>query len=116
MEDDPEVRAGIVEGLRLLRYNVREASDGLAGLAELGQRLPDLMMADFLMPGMNGAELIAQARRLYPRLPILLATGYADMAEVEKVVGAQAVLSKPFDLEALGTAVARELRKSREVA
>lgn len=116
VEDDAEVRQGIAEGLRLLHYSVREAGDGIAGLDELRRRKPDLLMVDYLMPGMNGAQLVNAARELYPLLPILLATGYANMAEVEKAVGAQSVLSKPFDLETLGNAVAGELARARTSA
>ena len=113
VEDDDAVRQGIVEGLRLLNYRVREACDGESGLRELHRRVPDLLMADYLMPGMNGAEFIAAARRLYPGIPVLMATGYADMAEVEKLVGPQSVLKKPFDLETLHTAVGNELARAR---
>ncbi|MES2611121.1 MAG: response regulator [Pseudomonadota bacterium] len=113
VEDDEAVRQGIVEGLRLLSYSVREACDGESGLLELHRRMPDLLMADYLMPGMNGAEFIAAARKLYPGIPVLMATGYADMAEVEKLVGPQSVLKKPFDLETLHTAVGNELARAR---
>lgn len=111
VEDDDEVRQGIVEGLRLLHYVVREACNGEAGLQELRRRKPDLLMVDYMMPGMNGARLAAEALQLYPQMPILVATGYADMAEVEQVVGAQSVLKKPFDLETLGSAVGQELAR-----
>ena len=111
VEDDANVREGIVEGLRLLNYTVREAVDGLAGLQELERRRPSLLLADYLMPGMNGAQLVAAARRLHPGMPILLATGYADMAQVEQVVERRAVLTKPFDLETLAAAVAGELAR-----
>ncbi|WPB56960.1 response regulator [Xylophilus sp. GOD-11R] len=110
VEDDAQVRQGIVECLRLLGYTVHEATDGAAGLHALERHRPDLLLVDYLMPGMNGAELITAARRLHPGMPILLATGYADMAQVEKVIGRQSVLAKPFDLETLGAAVASELR------
>jgi len=110
VEDDAQVRQGIVECLRMLGYTVREAVDGVAGLGALKENRPDLLLVDYLMPGMNGAELITAARHLYPGMPILLATGYADMAQVEKVIGRQSVLAKPFDLETLGSAVASELR------
>ena len=56
--------------------------------------------------------MVAAARELYPDIPILLSTGYADMADVEKVVGAQSVLRKPFDLETLGNAVGDELARA----
>lgn len=113
VEDDDAVRQGIAEGLRLLSYSVREASDGESGLRELRRRMPDLLMADYLMPGMNGAEFVAAARQLYPQIPVLMATGYADMAEVERLVGVQSVLRKPFDLETLSTAVDAELARAR---
>jgi len=115
VEDDAQVRQGIVECLRLLSYTVREAVDGAAGLVALEEHRPDLLLVDYLMPGMNGAELITAARQLYPGMPILLATGYADMAQVEKVIGRQSVLAKPFDLETLGAAVAAELRGHSQV-
>ena len=67
-------------------------------LRELRRHQPDLIMADYLMPGMNGAEFIAAARKLYPHIPVLVATGYADMAEVERLVGTESILKKPFDL------------------
>ncbi|RYF27775.1 MAG: response regulator [Comamonadaceae bacterium] len=113
VEDDDEVRHGIAEGLRLLQYSVREARNGEQGLQELRHSKPDLLMVDYLMPGMTGAEVVAAARALYPQIPVLVATGYADMAEVEKVVGAQSVLKKPFDLEALSAAVGNELARAR---
>ena len=55
VEDDADVREVIVEGLRVLQYRVREAGDGAAGLEELRRRRPDLLMVDYVMPGMNGA-------------------------------------------------------------
>lgn len=113
VEDDPEVRVAITEGLRMLQYTVREASDGVSGLQELRRREPDLLMVDYLMPGMNGAELVTLARQLYPQIRILLATGYADMTEVERVVDAASVLTKPFDLETLSHAVSRELARAK---
>lgn len=113
VEDDEAVRQGIAEGLRLLNYSVREACDGESGLRELRRYLPDLLMADYLMPGMNGAEFIAAAREIHPQIPVLVATGYADMAEVEKLVGVQSILKKPFDLETLNAAVGAELARKR---
>ena len=109
VEDDASVRSSIVECLELLGYHVREAADGLQGLRMLGDRRPDLLVADYLMPGMDGVDLIVEARKLHPGIPTLLATGFADMSRVEQVLGGQQVLSKPFDLDALSHAVNRAL-------
>ncbi|MEJ8850997.1 response regulator [Variovorax rhizosphaerae] len=113
VEDDPGVRRSMVECLQVLGYRVRQAVDGAAGLIELEKARPDLLLVDYLMPRMNGAEVIAKARKMYDELPILLATGYADMKAVERVIGPQLVLAKPFDLDTLGKAVSTELRRKR---
>ncbi len=63
IEDDSEVRAMLVESLKMLGYNVTEAPDGRAGLARLTDDNPDLLMVDFAMPGMNGIDVIAEARQ-----------------------------------------------------
>mgnify|MGYP003584385726 FL=1 len=111
VEDDPEVRRSMVECLQVLGFRVRQAPDGLAGLAELDKGRPDLLLVDYLMPRMNGAEFIAKARARYSNIPVLLATGYADMAAVERLIGPQSVLPKPFDLDTLAKAVSTELRR-----
>ncbi|MET0209265.1 MAG: response regulator [Burkholderiaceae bacterium] len=112
VEDDPSVRRSIVECLQVLGFRVREAADGAAGLKELEKSRPDLLLVDYLMPRMNGAELIAHARERWGDIPVLLATGYADMNAVEQLIGPQSVLAKPFDLDTLGKAVTTELRRS----
>ena len=111
VEDDPGVRRSMVECLQVLGFRVRQAADGAAGLVELEKARPDLLLVDYLMPRMNGGELIAHAREMYGDIPILLATGYADMKAVERLIGPQSVLAKPFDLDTLGKAVSTELRR-----
>ncbi|MDM0070046.1 response regulator [Variovorax sp. J31P207] len=113
VEDDPAVRRSMVECLQVLGFHVRQAADGAAGLTELKKARPDLLLVDYLMPRMNGAELIAHAREMYVDLPILMATGYADMNAVERLIGPHSVLAKPFDLDTMGKAVSMELRRKR---
>jgi CheY-like chemotaxis protein len=72
------------------------------------------MIVDFAMPGMNGAEVVAEARTLWPRLPIILATGYADMDAVHKVIDPANVLRKPFKIDELDKAMRYALAESRE--
>ena len=105
VEDDVEVRRVIVESLSLNGHRVTAASDGLAGLEVLQRESPDLLIVDYAMPHMNGAAVIERAQSLRPGLPIILATGYADMAEVGRVLGTQSILVKPFDIPTLLNAV-----------
>ncbi|MBC7471339.1 MAG: response regulator, partial [Ramlibacter sp.] len=112
------VRRVIVECLGLIGYSVTEAADGTAGLASMVQSRPDLLVVDYAMPDMTGAEVISRARELWPDLPVILATGYADMAAVERLAGKPVILRKPFDITTLGDAVAGALqgRAARQLA
>jgi len=112
VEDDADVRRVIVECLGLIGYQVTEAANGTEGLAALAAAKPDLLVVDYAMPDMTGAEVISKARAIVGDVPVILATGYADMAEVERLAGKPAILRKPFDINSLGEAVAGALEKS----
>ena len=116
VEDDADVRRVIVECLGLIGYCVSEAANGAEGLAAIARSKPDLLVIDYAMPDMTGAEVISKARELVGELPVILATGYADMAAVERLAGKPAILRKPFDITSLGTAVAAALQSKREKA
>ncbi|MEO6579548.1 MAG: ATP-binding protein, partial [Sphingomicrobium sp.] len=105
VEDDPQVRHFIIECLESYGCNVRYAANGPDALARLVKDRPHLLMVDFAMPGMNGAELVQKAWSLHPRLPVLMATGYADMDMVEKIIPPECLLRKPFRSEDLLRAV-----------
>ena len=109
VEDDAEVRRVIVESLSMLGYVVSEAAEGTAGLAALAAAPHDLLVVDYAMPGLNGAEVIAKAREMVGEIPVILVTGYADMAQVGRVLGTQSILIKPFDIATLATAVSKAL-------
>jgi CheY-like chemotaxis protein len=110
IEDDVDVRTFLVDCLKMLGYAVTEASHGRAGLERLQADNPDLLMVDFAMPGMNGLEVIAEAKRSRPQLPVILATGYADV-DVSKDQG-YAVLRKPFQIGDLARTVKAALTRS----
>jgi PAS domain S-box-containing protein len=102
VDDDPDIRRVLVDSLEALGYRVIEAPDGPAGLSELERSAPDLMMVDFAMPSMNGAEVARAARERRPDLPILFASGYADTAAIEEAAGKDAIiLRKPFRVDDL---------------
>ncbi|HZZ12876.1 MAG TPA: ATP-binding protein [Paraburkholderia sp.] len=105
VEDDAEVRAMLVECLRMLGYTVTEAADGRAGLNRLQADKPDLLMVDFAMPGMNGIDVIAEARKMREDLPVILATGYADVDISGLAVKRCTILRKPFQLDDLARTV-----------
>ena len=116
VEDDADVRRVIVECLGLIGYSVAEAANGAEGLAAIAASKPDLLVIDYAMPDMTGAEVISKAREMVGDLPVILATGYADMAAVERLAGKPAILRKPFDINSLGAAVACALEGVHEAA
>jgi CheY-like chemotaxis protein len=110
VDDDPDVRRYLADSLEGLGYKVIEAQDGFSGLATLERSTPDLMLLDFAMPGMNGAEVANAARARRPDLPIVFASGYADTAAIDAAVGPFATtLRKPFTMEELQAVVATAL-------
>jgi signal transduction histidine kinase len=105
VEDDNEVRSMLVDSLKMLGYVVTEAHDGKTGLGRLTDDRPDLMMVDFAMPGMNGIDVIAAARKVRDDLPVILATGYADVDISRLAVRRCSILRKPFQLDELARTV-----------
>ena len=111
VEDDDFVRESMVESLQALGHTVAQAPSGEAGLLELGRAAPDLIITDYLMPGMTGVELVLRARAELPGVPMIIATGYADMKAIEQVIGDDMLLRKPFQLAELAATVERALQK-----
>jgi PAS domain S-box-containing protein len=87
-------------------YSGREALAALAALARL--KRVDLVVTDQAMPGMTGTELVAEIRRIHPGLPVLLATGYAELPDGESADIPR--LNKPFLQAHLDQAIAEVMR------
>jgi signal transduction histidine kinase/FixJ family two-component response regulator len=100
VDDDPLIAMSTTEMLEDLGHQVIGVSSGVHALDILKSEQPiDLMMTDHVMPGMTGIELAAATREVRPSLPILLATGYAELPE-----GAQLDLprlAKPYHQDQL---------------
>uniref|UniRef100_UPI002FE04B24 response regulator n=1 Tax=Phenylobacterium sp. TaxID=1871053 RepID=UPI002FE04B24 len=110
VDDDDDVRSLVRDTLELLGYRVLSADGGPAALEALDKVRPDLVLMDFAMPGMNGAEVAGLARQKWSELPIVFASGYADTAAVENALGGRAViLRKPFEMDELARVVAEAL-------
>jgi PAS domain S-box-containing protein len=116
VEDDARVRQFIVECLEILGYQAVQADYGQAGLDKLESLHPDLLITDFLMPGMTGAEVIAKARKKFPGLPAIIATGYADMRAIDEVIDNEMILRKPFQLNDLAYKVQYALDQANAAA
>jgi PAS domain S-box-containing protein len=111
VEDNPDAAESLVLILELLGHHVRVVADGRAGLEAARANVPDIMLVDIGLPGLNGYEL-AQAIRRDPALKhvVLVAlTGYGRPEDKADAVAAgfDYHFVKPVDLDALGDLVAR---------
>ena len=99
VDDDNEIRM-LLSDILQEKYNVLEASDGKEALDLLKECMPDLIICDIIMPGMNGFELIEQIKgqELTAHIPIILLSSDASVdSKIESAhVGADAYLTKPF--------------------
>src|SRR6266852_4072410 len=83
-------------------FSCRAPARGKAALDLVDRGAPiDLMIIDYAMPGMNGAEVIARARALRPQLPIILITGYAEAGLAADLPEDVQLLRKPFRVSEL---------------
>jgi PAS domain S-box-containing protein len=106
VEDNPDVATASTGLLEQLGYAVRWVSNAEAALAEIEGEEIDLVFSDIVMPGkMDGLALAQAIRGKYPRLPILLATGYSDT--LRKVSLGFQVLRKPYEIHELSQALSK---------
>lgn len=105
VDDDPDILAALSDALETEGYEVRGARDGIDALEAIGQRRPDLIITDLLMPTMTGFELLA-ALHDDPQLatiPTLIITA-GRSPEASETPGS-VVLPKPLDLDRLMRAI-----------
>ena len=110
LDDDESVRQVLVENLRAQGYVVFQSANGEDALNALAEIDPDLFVLDFLMPGLNGAEVARRARLMRPHQKLLVVSGHLDSFALEAVIEGVPVLKKPFDGPTLALRVAQVLK------
>ena len=112
VDDEPDERFLVGRTLTKQGHDVAVAENGAAGLKEVHERAPDLVVTDVMMPVMDGAEFIRRLRSdpATAGIPILAASGDPHLAGA-----ANAVLEKPYDDHRLVILVNSLLEKGREL-
>lgn len=116
VEDNPD----LLELMTLFLSGVREdfhiltARSGIEALESVKAQIPDLIILDIMMPGMNGFEVIARLGQKPEtrKIPIMVLTGYEEAVEKARLAGARDVLVKPFKRESLLEKIAALLKNA----
>lgn len=95
VDDDPIVLLNTATVLADIGHEVIQAHSGPSALDELAEHPVDLLLTDYAMPGMTGAELVAQAQETQPGLKAIIVSGYADLPEGAPLEVPR--LAKPFN-------------------
>jgi CheY-like chemotaxis protein len=109
IDDDHDVRRVLADQLGELGHLVQSVASGQEGLDLMRRERFDLLLLDFAMPGLNGAQIAEQARKIEPGQRILFVSGYADTAAIERAVGEARVLRKPFRAADIAQAIRQAL-------
>lgn len=114
VEDEPAIRRGVVDALRVVGYPVSEAADGDAGLEAALRRDVGLVLLDLLLPRRDGLDVLAELRKARQNLPVIILT--ARGTEEDRVrglkMGADDYVVKPFSARELLARVEAVLRRA----
>jgi excisionase family DNA binding protein len=110
-DDEASIRELLGKTLALAEYHVDSVPDGQSALDRLRTDNYDLLIADLRMPGVDGLQLIREARRYSATLKVIIVTGYSsESAAIEAVnLGVNGYLTKPFRVAQVLSAVAKVL-------
>ena len=121
VEDDPAMHTTLQRALARRGMQVHWVGDGLQALAQWTAQPPDAVVLDLSLPGMDGLDVLAQARRQGLRTPVLVLTARGTVGDrvLGLNAGADDYLAKPFDLEELEArlrALARRVAPGQDAA
>jgi two-component system response regulator TctD len=114
VEDDPSMRATLERTLSRRGMHIETCSDGIQALARWRASLPDVVLLDLSLPGMDGLDVLAGARAEGLRTPVLVLTARGTVGDriLGLNAGADDYLPKPFDLDELEARVRALARRA----
>ena len=104
VDDEPNIRRMVGALLTSEGYEVRDAAEGVAGLARVAEGAPDVVLLDLMMPGeLDGLATLARLRESAPDVPVIMMSGKAGLSDAVKAtkLGAFNFLEKPLTVERL---------------
>ena len=116
VEDEEDLTLIVSDTLREHGYDVITAVDGIAGIGKFKSEGADIVVADVMMPKMDGFTMAKMIRKLSPTVPLLFLTAKSTIDDVEQgfEIGANDYLKKPFELRELIVRIKALLRRYGE--
>lgn len=113
VDDDPVILELLKSAMATMGYACDTARDGEEAKNKLKQAAFTLVLTDIVMPGCDGIELLRHIKEQYPRVEVIVLTGYAENYSYTEVVraGASDFITKPFSLDELEAKVKRVIRE-----
>ncbi|MEW6667946.1 MAG: sigma-54 dependent transcriptional regulator [Thermodesulfobacteriota bacterium] len=115
IDDDDQLRKSFERLLSDEGYDILAAPSGEAGLKVIHSRMPDLVILDMRLPGMNGFETFKAIQRIDPKLPVIIMTAYGttETAIEATKMGAFDYILKPFDIPDMLSIIGQALEAGR---
>ena len=116
VDDQIDVRRSVGDVLADEGYQVTLFEDGAAALRFLSQKNAQLVLLDIWLPGTDGIKVLTQIRAQYPKLPVVMMSGHANIQMAMNAIklGAQDFLEKPLDLDQIVNTVRRVLDAAKD--
>lgn len=116
VEDDPTMQTTLQRALERRGIRVTAVGEGAAALRQWAARLPDAVVLDLTLPGLDGLQVLQQARTRGLRTPVLILTARGTVGDrvLGLNAGADDYLPKPFDLDELEARLRALLRRSAD--
>lgn len=115
IDDEESIRTSLKGALEDEGFDVLSAEDGETGITKASEELPDLILLDIWMPGIDGIETLNRLKRLYPKLPVVMMSGHGTIEAAVKAtkLGAYDFIEKPLSIEKVVLSIGRALETSR---
>ena len=116
VDDEEEFVKSLSERLQIRELDADAAYDGEQALQLVSDEVPDVMVLDLRMPGIDGMEVLRRVKKKYPDVQVVILTGHGtDKDETQaKKLGAYAYLQKPVDLDTLVDTLKKAYRNKME--
>jgi DNA-binding NtrC family response regulator len=113
VDDEVEFASALAERLQLRNYDVKTANNALEALSVIHTHLPDVIILDLKIPGMDGIETLKTIKKIDPTIEVIMLTGHGDVESVAEGMksGVFEYIMKPVDIGELTVKIDNAMKK-----